>query len=237
MFTTLPRSSMSFTVSKAAMELASVATSPAAAVSLMPSSFPRDSRGLFKSRVMTYTKGKAPASTMAMAPTVSKPSEMGARPGMSRKPVRLSTMAATSPTVTMATTILPNTVKAVTMAFSARQSPRAMSAAMNTMGMRLRSTMAAGNPAVRPPARMPRGMATMPHRIPLAMAGRSSCRSRPMATGMVKTTVAPSMEPVRMPPRPAASGLKASSRAREAPPMSQARRVPANMAGSAPRNP
>ena len=77
-------------------------------------------------------------------------------------------------------------------------------------------------------------MAMMPQRIPFAMAGRSSSRRMPMATGMVNTTVAPSMEPVMTPPSPAASGLPASSLARFPPPMSQAKMVPANMAGSAP---
>ena len=46
---------------------------------------------------------------------------------------------------------------------------------------------------------MPKGMATMPQRIPFAMAGRSSSSRIPIATGMVNTTVAPSMEPVITP--------------------------------------
>ena len=56
------------------------------------------------------------------------------------------------------------------------------------------------------------------------------------ATGMVNTTVAPSMDPVMTPPRAAALGSLVSSLAREPPPISQARMEPANMAGSAPRN-
>ena len=83
----------------------------------------------------------APAKTMAMVPTVSKPSEMGANPGITANPVRAWMMAPESPTVTTATRIFPKAVKAATMAFSARQSPRAMSRAISTMGTRLRRTM------------------------------------------------------------------------------------------------
>ena len=61
-----------------------------------------------------------------------------------------------------------------------------------------------GNPAVRPPARTPRGTVTMPQRIPFAMTGLSFSSRIPMATGMVNTTVAPSMEPVSTPPSMAA---------------------------------
>ena len=136
--------------------------------------------------------------------TVSKPSEMGAMPGMMTNPVSASTMAAASPTVTTATTSLPNTSKPLTMAFSARHSPRAISAPMMTMGIRLRSTIPMGNPAVRPPARTPSGMVTMPQRIPFAMTGLSFSSRIPIATGMVNTTVAPSMEPVSTPPSMAA---------------------------------
>ena len=93
-FTIFPRSSISFKRPKVAMELARLATSPPAAVSLTPSHFPRCIRGFRSSRVATYTRGKAPASTMAMVPTVSKPSEIGAIPGMMAKPVRLSKIAA-----------------------------------------------------------------------------------------------------------------------------------------------
>ena len=92
-----------------------------------------------------------------------------------------------------------------------------------------------GNPAVRPPARTPSGMVTMPQRIPFAMTGLSFSSRIPIATGMVNTTVAPSMEPVSTPPSMAAGWLAASSTASAPPPMSQARIVPANMAGSAPR--
>ncbi len=53
-------------------------------------------------------------------------------------------MAAASPTVTTATTSLPNTSKPLTMAFSARHGPRAISAAMMTMGIRLRNTIPMG---------------------------------------------------------------------------------------------
>ena len=75
----------------------------------------------------------------------------------------------------------------------------------------------------------------MPQRIPCAMTGLSFSSRIPMATGMVNTTVAPSMEPVSTPPSMAAGWLAASSTANAPPPMSQARMVPANMAGSAPR--
>ena len=129
---------------------------------------------------------------------------MGAMPGMMTKPVRPSTMAAARPTVTTMTTAFPKTSKPRTIAPSARHRPRAMRAAMMTMGMRLRSTIPAGKPAVRPPARTPNGMVTMPQRIPFAITGRSSSRRIPMATGMVKTMVAPSMEPVSTPPSMAA---------------------------------
>ena len=139
--TTFPRSSMSFTMPKVAMELARDAMSPAEAGSLMPKSLPRAIKGLFNTRVSTYTNGKAPAKTMAMVPTVSKPSEMGANPGITANPVRVWMMAPESPTVTTATRIFPKAVKAATMAFSARQSPRAMSRAMSTMGTRLRRTI------------------------------------------------------------------------------------------------
>ena len=64
------------------MELAKLATSPAAAVSLIPSHFPAAIKGRRKTFVITNISGNAPASTMAIAPTVSKPSETGAMPGM-----------------------------------------------------------------------------------------------------------------------------------------------------------
>ena len=170
----------------------------------MPSHRPAAISGFRSSFVITNTSGNAPARTIAMVPTVSKPSEMGAMPGMMTNPVSASTMAAASPTVTTATTSLPNTSKPLTMAFSARHSPRAISAAMMTMGIRLRSTIPMGNPAVRPPARTPSGMVTMPQRIPCAMTGLSFSSRIPIATGMVNTTVAPSMEPVSTPPSMAA---------------------------------
>ena len=44
----------------------------------------------------------------------------------------------------------------------------------------------------------------MPQRIPFAMTGLSFSSRIPMATGMVNTTVAPSMEPVSTPPSMAA---------------------------------
>ncbi len=215
--------------------MARLAMSPAAAVSLMPSFRPRARRGLFSSFVSTSTRGKAPASTMAMVPTVRKPSEMGAMPGRMAKPVSPSTMARARPRVATAATALPNREKPRTMAPSARHSPRAMRAARMRMGVRFPRTIPRGQPAATPPTNTPRGMVTMPLRMPLAMAGRSSSRRMPMATGMVKTMVAPSMEPVMTPPRPAALGSSVRARARGPPPMSQARMDPANMAGSAPR--
>ena len=57
-----------------------------------------------------------------------------------------------------------------------------------------------------------------------------------MATGMVNTTVAPSILPVSTPPSSAAWGSDVSAAASAPPPMSQASSVPANMAGSAPRS-
>ena len=106
---------------------------------------------------------------------------------------------------------------------------------MIRMGVRFLSTIMKGYPAARPPTSTPTGMVTTPQRIPFAMAGRSSGRRIPIATGIVNTTVAPSMEPVMTPPRRAARGSSVISWAREPPPISQARMVPANMAGSAPR--
>ncbi|MBQ4064998.1 MAG: phosphoribosylamine--glycine ligase [Clostridia bacterium] len=99
MLTTLPRSSISFTRSKVAMELARVAIKPPAAISLMPSRFPSSIRGLRRSVVSTWTSGNAPASTMAMAPTVANPSDRGAMPGIMANPVNSSTLAAPNPTV------------------------------------------------------------------------------------------------------------------------------------------
>ena len=174
---------------------------------------------------------------MAMVPTVAKPSEMGAMPGMMAKPVRASTIAAARPMVTTITTAFPKISKPRTMAPSARHRPSAIRAAIITMGMRLRSTIPAGNPATSPPASTPSGMVTMPQRIPLAITGRSSSRRIPMATGMVNTMVAPSMEPVSTPPNIAAWGLSVICTANAPPPMSQASREPANMAGSAPKIP
>ena len=56
-----------------------------------------------------------------------------------------------------------------------------------------------------------------------------------MAAGMVKTMVAPSMEPVSTPPKYAACMSSVISIARAPPPMSLAKILPANMAGSAPK--
>ena len=66
------------------------------------------------------------------------------------------------------------------------------------------------------------------------MTGLSFSSRIPMATGMVNTTVAPSMEPVITPPRAAAWASWVSSRASAPPPISHARMDPANMAASAP---
>ena len=156
---------------------------------------------------------------------------------MTLSPVNPSTMAAASPTVTKVITALPNTAKPLTMAFSAFHRPNAITSPMITMGTKFRSTFPTGKPAVRPPARIPSGMVTMPHNIPFAMAGRSSSLRIPMATGMTNTMVAPSMDPVSTPPSIAACASCVSSIASAPPPMSQARIVPANMAGSAPRKP
>ena len=172
---------------------------------------------------------------MAMAPTVWKPSEMGAIPGIRTKPVSSSTMAAPRPAVITATMILPNTAKPRIMASSARHSPRAIKAPIIRIGTRFLMTIRKGNPAARPPTSTPTGMVTTPQRIPFAMAGRSSGWRMPIATGIVKTTVAPSMEPVMTPPSRAAWGSAVISWARDPPPISQARMVPANMAGSAPK--
>ena len=106
---------------------------------------------------------------------------------------------------------------------------------MRTMGMRFRSTMPTGKPAASPPTKAPRGMVTTPQSTPRARGSRSSCFRMPRATGMVKTMVGPNMAPTMRPPNCPASSVRASSRARAAPPMSFARMVPANMAGSAPR--
>lgn len=58
--------------------------------------------------------------------------------------------------------------------------------------------------------------------------------SIPMDTGMVKVTVTPKREEQTIPPSNAPSGSRASRSARGAPPMSQAKSAPANMAGSTP---
>ena len=55
--------------------------------------------------------GKAPASTTAMAPTVSMPTRIGARPGKTGYPVRLSKIPAASPKVDSTTMICPKIVK------------------------------------------------------------------------------------------------------------------------------
>lgn len=110
-----------------------------------------------------------------------------------------------------------------------------MSRAMSTMGMRFRRTMRTGKPATRPPARTPRGMVTIPARNALGQGRPVSGVQNAQSNRMVKTTVAAQHG---SPPadRPACRlGLPASSCARGAPPMSLARMVPANMAGSAPR--
>ena len=184
--------------------MAMAAISPAAAVSLIPMAFPSFINGFRSSLVITYTSGNAPASTMAISPTTSNPSEMGAIPGIRVNPVNSFTMMAANPTVITATTPLPKAPKPRIMAFSAFQSPKAMSPPISTMGSTFRRTIPTGNPATRPAATTPRGMVTMPHRMPLAMAGRSSSVRIPMATGMMNTTVAPSMDPVMTPPSMAA---------------------------------
>ena len=116
-----------------------------------------------------------------------------------------ATIAAAKPTVISATTPLPKAPKPRIMASSFFHSPRAISAPMNTIGIKFRRIIPTGNPATNPPTNTPTGMVTMPQRMPLAMAGRSSSESIPMATGMVNTMVAPSMEPVITPPSMAAS--------------------------------
>ena len=232
----LPRRSMPPIIWNMGMLLARVATMPAAATSFMPSRPPSFIRGLRNTLVITYTRGKAPASTMAMSPTISTPSEMGFSPGIRVRGVSSWMMAAARPMVMMMTMILPNTWKPFTMPPGMRNSPRAMSTAMSTMGIRLRSTMLRGKSAARPPTKLPMGTVTTPASTPVARWGRSSAWMMPRPTGMVNTMVGPSMEPTISPPNWPASWVRASSRARGAPPMSLARMVPANMAGSAPRN-
>ena len=236
MFTTFPRRSISLTMPKVAMEFARLATKPAAAVSLIPNQLPTAVRGFFNSFVITNTRGKAPARTMAMAPTVSNPSVIGAIPGRMAYPVSASRIAAANPRVMIMTTPLPNNSNPRIIHFSAFQSPKAIRAPMTTMGTIFRSTIISGKPATKPPTSTPAGMVTMPQRMPRAILDLS-CSSRiPMATGMVKTMVAPSILPVITPPNNAAWGSAVSSAAKAPPPISQARMVPANMAGSAPRN-
>ena len=145
-------------------------------------------------------------------------------------------MAAARPTVMTMMTNLPKTWKPFTIPLGIKARPNAMRTAMRTMGIRFFNTIIRGKPAAMPPTRPPMGMVMTPASTPLARNSWSSGRMMPRATGMVNTTVGPSMEPTIRPPNWPASGVRASSLARGAPPMSLARMVPANMAGSAPRN-
>ena len=187
--------------------------------------------------MMRKTAGKAPSSTMAMSPTVSRPSVTGVSSHPAGMILMLSTCSKTAimrPTVMMASRIFPNHSKPVVMALGKRHKPKAMSRAAVTMGMRLISTMPIGKPAIRPEINTPTGMVQMPARIPLARKPRSSFSMIPRETGIVNTTVAPIMEPSTRPDSCAACGFAVICWARGQPPMSQASRVPANIAGSAP---
>ena len=150
------------------MLLAKVATSPAAAMSFMPSTWPSFIRGVLNTLVMTYTSGNAPASTTAMSPTMATPSEMGFIPGMRVRGVSFWMMAAARPMVIIITMILPKTWKPFTIPLGRKASPRAMSTAKSAMGIRLRSTIPTGKPAARPPAKLPMGMVMTPASTPVA---------------------------------------------------------------------
>ena len=191
--------------------MARVATIPAAATSFMPSRPPSFIRGFLNTLVMTYTRGKAPASTMAISPTMPMPSSMELRPGIIVRGVRASMMAAARPMVMMITIMRPKTWKPFTMPLGTKASPRAMSSAKSTMGSRLRSTIITGNPATRPPTKLPMGMVMTPASTPVARAGRSSALMMPRPTGMVKTMVGPSIAPTMRPPNWPASSVRASS--------------------------
>ena len=133
-------------------------------------------------------------------------------------------------------TPLPKIPKPLIIPRSANTRPKAIRPPMITIGIKFRSTMPTGNPATRPPASRPTGMVTMPAKMPFAIAGLSSSFKIPIATGMVNTMVAPSILPQSTPPISAALGSELICCANGPPPISQAKIVPANIAGSAPKN-
>ena len=93
---------------------------------------------------------------------------MGASPAMGAHAVRLSIKPKSNPRMEIAVISLPNTVKARMSSPSIFQSPSAMRAERIRMGMRFLRSMTIGNPSTIPPSRMPKGMVTIPQRMPLA---------------------------------------------------------------------
>ena len=92
------------------------------------------------------------------------------------------------------------------------------------------------NPAINPPKKHPNGIVESPAIIPLDKYFSSSLFIIPIATGIVKERVAPIVAARNNPPKNPASCERASSMLREYPPISLAKIVPANIAGSAPIN-
>ena len=153
---------------KVAMELTVVVKRPVTEASLTPILRPRAGRGLRSSRLTNAMRGKAPASRRAISPTVRSASSTGARREWIVKPVSFWIKPARSPATDRAVMHCPNTVNTRMVIRSQSHSPRAMRAAGRRVGSRFRSTFSRGMPAASPPARMPRGMVMMPHRMPLA---------------------------------------------------------------------
>ena len=214
--------------------LASVATNPAAAFSFIPNDSPSFVSGLFKTLVKNNTNGNAPANVIAILPTISIPSVIGAIPGITTIPVNVSIIDAANPIVITITTPFPKIVNPLVIFSGIFQRPKDINAEKIIIGSIFESTNSNENPAVNPPAKQPIGIVIIPANIPFAKYGLSSFSIIPSATGIVNTRVGPIIAPSISPANFPASGESASSIASGYPPISFANNVVANIAGSAP---
>ena len=183
---------------------------------------------------MKCTSGKAPARTIAIDQIIPIPSSIGAIPGITTIPVKFSMIAAASPIVITTTTPVPKYVNPVVIFSGINHNPIIIKTANMIIGTKFFKTVTSGKPATNPPTRQPKGIATIPARTPFAKYGLSSFSIIPKATGIVKTTVAPIIEPNINPANFPTIGSCARLIARGYPPMSFANNVVANIAGSAP---